>query len=104
MGSRNKLASSLILASLLASPVLAPPAPTYFSLLINAESQAKAVLDQAEKVLHAKSGAILSDSGAQSKSFVEAMKKEMEARKMRLTAAQEYQYRATDLTAQLLTL
>jgi branched-chain amino acid transport system substrate-binding protein len=79
-------------------------APTYFSLLINAESQAKAVLDQAEKVLHAKSGAILSDSGAQSKSFVEAMKKEMEARKMRLTAAQEYQYRATDMTAQLLTL
>ncbi len=78
--------------------------PYYFSLLINAESQAKAVLNQAEQVLHAKSGAILSDSGAQSKSFVEAMKKEMAARNMRLTGTQEYQYRATDMSAQLLTL
>src|SRR5947209_908173 len=38
------------------SELVTPQAgPTYFSLLINAESQAKAVLDQAEKVLHAKS-------------------------------------------------
>jgi branched-chain amino acid transport system substrate-binding protein len=79
-------------------------APYYFSLLINAESQAKAVLNQAEKVLKVKSGAIISDSGAQSKSFVEAMKKEMEARGIKLTGVQEYQYRATDMTPQLLTL
>ncbi len=79
-------------------------APYYFSLLINAESQAKAVLNQAEQVLRAKSGALLSDSGAQSKSFVEAMKKEMAGRNIRLTGAQEYQYRATDMTAQILTL
>jgi branched-chain amino acid transport system substrate-binding protein len=79
-------------------------APYYFSLLINAESQAKSVLNQAEKGLKAKSGAIISDSGAQSKSFVEAMKKEMDARGMKLTGVQEYQYRATDMTPQLLTL
>lgn len=79
-------------------------APTYFSLLINAASQAKAVMNQAENVLKAKTGAIISDSGAQSKSFVESMKKEMEARGMKLTGVQEYQYRATDMTPQLLTL
>ena len=79
-------------------------APYYFSLLINAESQAKAVLDQAQKGLHAKSGAIISDSGAQAKSFVEAMKREMDARGMKLTGVQEFQYRATDMTPQLLTL
>ena len=61
-------------------------------------------MNQAENVLKAKSGAIISDSGAQSKSFVESMKKEMEARGMKLTGVQEYQYRATDMTPQLLTL
>ncbi len=79
-------------------------APYYFSVLINAESQAKAMIDQAAKVLNAKSGAIISDSGAQAKSFVEAMKREMEARGIKLTGTQEYQYRATDMTPQLLTL
>jgi branched-chain amino acid transport system substrate-binding protein len=78
--------------------------PYYFSLLINAASQAKAMVDQAERVLKAKSGAIISDSGAQSKSFVESMKQEMAARGMKLTGVQEYQYRATDMTPQLLTL
>jgi branched-chain amino acid transport system substrate-binding protein len=78
--------------------------PYYFSLLINAASQAKAMVDQAEHVLKAKSGAIISDSGAQSKSFVESMKQEMAARGMKLTGVQEYQYRATDMTPQLLTL
>jgi branched-chain amino acid transport system substrate-binding protein len=87
------------------SELITPQAgPYYFSLLINAESQAKAVLNQAQSALHAKSGAIISDSGAQSKSFVESMKKEMAARGMTLTGVQEYQYRATDMTPQLLTL
>src|SRR5882724_9884171 len=62
------------------------------------------MVDQAAKVLNAKSGAIISDSGAQAKSFVEAMKREMDARGMKLTGTQEYQYRATDMTPQLLTL
>ena len=79
-------------------------APYYFSLLINAQSQASAMIAQAEQVLHAKSGAIISDSGAQSQSFVESMKKEMAARGLKLTGVQQYQYRATDMTPQLLTL
>jgi branched-chain amino acid transport system substrate-binding protein len=79
-------------------------APYYFSLLINAASQAQAVLNQAQNALKAKSGAIISDSGAQSKSFVESMKKEMTARGMTLTGVQEYQYRATDMAPQLLAL
>lgn len=78
--------------------------PYYFSALINAESQAKAMVGQAERALHAKSAAIISDSGAQSKSFVDSMKREMEAHGIRLTGTQEYQYRATDMTPQLLTL
>jgi branched-chain amino acid transport system substrate-binding protein len=87
------------------SELITPQAgPYYFSLLINADSQAKAVLDQAQKGLNVKSGAIISDSGAQSKSFVESMKREMDARGMKLTGVQEYQYRATDMTPQLLTL
>ena len=79
-------------------------APYYFSLLINAQSQASAVIAQAVQVLHAQSGAIISDSGAQSQSFVESMKKEMATRGMKLTGVQQYQYRATDMTPQLLTL
>ena len=79
-------------------------APYYFSMLINAESQAKVMVRQASEVLKAKSGAILSDAGAQAKSFVEAMKKEMEAKGMKVTGIQEYQYRATDMTPQLLAL
>ena len=79
-------------------------APYYFSVLINAEAQAKAMIAQAEKVLHAKSAAIISDSGAQAKSFVDVMKREMAARGIQLTGTQEYQYRATDMTPQVLTL
>lgn len=78
--------------------------PYYFSALINADSQAKAMIGQAEQVLHAKSAAIISDSGAQAKSFVDSMKREMEARGIKLTGTQEYQYRATDMTPQLLNL
>jgi branched-chain amino acid transport system substrate-binding protein len=78
--------------------------PYYFSVLINAESQAKAMVDEAITLLKAKSGAVLSDSGAQAKTFVEAIKKEMAARGMKLTGAQEYQYRATDMSPQLLAL
>jgi len=78
--------------------------PYYFSVLINAESQAKAMIAQAIALHGAKSGAILSDGGAQAKTFVEAMKKEMAARGMKNAGAQEYQYRATDMAPQLLAL
>jgi len=79
-------------------------APYYFSTLINADSQAKAMVNQAESALHAKSAAIISDSGAQAKSFVDSMKRELDARGIKLTGTQEYQYRATDMTPQLLNL
>jgi branched-chain amino acid transport system substrate-binding protein len=79
-------------------------APYAFSMLINADSQAKVVIGQAADVLKVKSGAIISDSGAQAKSFVESMKREMETRGLKLTGVQEYQYRATDMTPQLLAL
>lgn len=78
--------------------------PYYFSVLINAESQAKAMVSQAIATFGAKSGAVMSDSGAQAKTFVEALRKEMAARGMTLTGAQEYQYRATDMSPQLLNL
>lgn len=79
-------------------------APYYFSLLIDANSQAKGMVDQAAKALSAKSGAILSDSGAQANSFVAAMKQEMAARGMKLTGTEQFQYRAVDMTPQLLSL
>jgi branched-chain amino acid transport system substrate-binding protein len=73
-------------------------------MLINADSQAKVMVGQAVDAFKAKSGAIISDSGAQAKSFVESMKREMEARGLKITGIQEYQYRATDMTPQLLAL
>jgi len=79
-------------------------APYYFSTLINAETQAKHMAAQAGDVLKAKSVAILSDTGAQAKDFVQAIKQELAARNIKLTGTQEYQYRATDMTPQLLAL
>ena len=79
-------------------------APYYFSTLINAETQAKHMAAQAGDVLKAKSVAILSDTGAQAKDFVQAIKAELAKRDIKLTGTQEYQYRATDMTPQLLAL
>ena len=53
-------------------------APYYFSTLINAETQAKHMAAQAGDVLKAKSVAILSDTGAQAKDFVQAIKQELD--------------------------
>jgi branched-chain amino acid transport system substrate-binding protein len=79
-------------------------APYYFSTLINAETQAKHMAAEAGDNVKAKSVAILSDTGAQAKDFVEAVKKELTARNIKLTGTQEFQYRATDMTPQLLAL
>lgn len=79
-------------------------APYYFSTLVNADVQAKTLAAYAADVLHVHSGAILSDAGAQAKDFVQAMRKEMAARHIELSGVQEYQYRATDMTPQLLAL
>jgi branched-chain amino acid transport system substrate-binding protein len=79
-------------------------APYGFSMLANAESQAVKMVDWAEKGLKAKSAAIFSDAGAQAKTAAEAMKAELAKRNIKLTAVQEFQYNAKDMTPQLLDL
>jgi branched-chain amino acid transport system substrate-binding protein len=78
--------------------------PYAFSLLANAEAQSKLMVDHAIRSMKIQSAAILTDVGAQAKTAVEAMKAELAARKVKLAGAQEYQYRQTDMTPQLLTL
>lgn len=78
--------------------------PYAFSMLANAEAQSKLMVDHAIKTLKIKSAAILTDTGAQAKTAVEAMKTELAARNIKLAGAQEYQYRQTDMTPQLLAL
>ena len=78
--------------------------PYAFSMLANAEAQSKLMVDYAIRNMKIQSAAILTDVGAQAKTAVEAMKAELAARKIRLAGAQEYQYRQTDMTPQLLTL
>jgi len=78
--------------------------PYAFSMLANAEAQSKLMVDHAIKTLKIRSAAILTDTGAQAKTAVEAMKAELAARNIKLAGAQEYQYRQTDMTPQLLAL
>jgi ABC-type branched-subunit amino acid transport system substrate-binding protein len=79
-------------------------APYYFSTLINAEVQARKMVAEAVDVRKAKKVAILSDTGAQAKDFVTAVKKELSTRGVTITGTQEFQYRATDMTPQFLAL
>ena len=79
-------------------------APYAFSMLANAEAQSKVMVDYAVKGMKVQSAAILSDSGAQAKTAVEALKSELAARSVKLAGVQEYQYRQTDMTPQLLAL
>ncbi|MDA8250312.1 MAG: ABC transporter substrate-binding protein [Rhodospirillales bacterium] len=79
-------------------------APYYFSTLVSAAAQANKMASHAAQALHARSGAIISDSGAQAKDFVQNMRREMQAAGIKLTGVQEYQYRAIDMTPQLLAL
>jgi ABC-type branched-subunit amino acid transport system substrate-binding protein len=78
--------------------------PYAFSMLANAEAQSKLMVDYAVRGLKAQSAAILSDVGAQAKTAVEALKAELAARNVKLAGVQEYQYRQTDMTPQLLAL
>jgi branched-chain amino acid transport system substrate-binding protein len=78
--------------------------PYAFSMLANAEAQSKLMVEHAIGSMKIQSAAILTDVGAQAKTAVEAMKAELAARKVKLAGAQEYQYRQTDMTPQLLTL
>jgi branched-chain amino acid transport system substrate-binding protein len=78
--------------------------PYAFSMLANAEAQSRLMVDHAIRALKMQSAAILTDTGAQAKTAVEAMKAELAVRKVKFAGAQEYQYRQTDMTPQLLTL
>jgi len=78
--------------------------PYHFSLFVNAEFQSIAMVDYAKNVLKARSAAVIADAGAQGKFAAEALKRDMEAAGIRHTGTQEYAYRATDLTPQLLSL
>lgn len=78
--------------------------PYAFSMLANAEAQSKLMVDYAIRTMKIQSAAILTDTGAQAKTAVEAMKAELAARSIKLAGAQEYQYRQTDMTPQLLAL
>jgi branched-chain amino acid transport system substrate-binding protein len=97
----GKVASVGSTGSLLITPKLSP---YYFSTLISADAQAKSMAARVADSLKAKSVAILSDAGAQAKDFVEAIKTEFAARNITITGLQEHQYRATDMTPQLLAL
>jgi ABC-type branched-subunit amino acid transport system substrate-binding protein len=79
-------------------------APYNFSIMVSANIQAIVMAEDAAKRLGAKSAAIMSDSGAQAKSFVPAMRAELEKRGVKVTGTQEFQYQATDMTPQLLAL
>jgi len=78
--------------------------PYAFSMLANAEAQSKVMVDYAVKNMKVQSAAIFSDVGAQAKTAVEAIKAELAARNVKLAGVQEYQYRQTDMTPQLLAL
>ena len=78
--------------------------PYAFSMLANAEAQSKVMVDYAVRNMKVQSAAILSDAGAQAKTAVEAIKAELAARNVKLAGVQEYQYRQTDMTPQLLAL
>ena len=78
--------------------------PYAFSMLANAEAQSKVMVDYAVRNMKVQSAAILSDTGAQAKTAVEAIKAELAARNVKLAGVQEYQYRQTDMTPQLLAL
>ena len=78
--------------------------PYAFSMLANAEAQSKVMVDYAVRVMKVQSAALMSDSGAQAKTAVEALKAELAARNVKLAGVQEYQYRQADMTPQLLAL
>ena len=78
--------------------------PYAFSMLANAEAQSRVMVDHAVRNMKVQSAAILSDTGAQAKTAVEAIKAELAARNVKLAGVQEYQYRQTDMTPQLLAL
>lgn len=79
-------------------------APYSFSLLANTAVQARKMTQNAIDSFKPKSAAIVSDNGAQAKTFVAALKKELERTGIELKGVQEYVYNTKDVTPQLLSL
>lgn len=78
--------------------------PYSFSMLPNAETQARAMVENAIATFDAKKVAIFSDNGAQAKTAVAEIQKVLEEKGIALTGIQEYNYNSQDLTPQLLAL
>ncbi|CAN5707841.1 substrate-binding domain-containing protein [soil metagenome] len=79
-------------------------APYSFSLLANTSTQAKRMTQNAIDNFKPKTAAIISDNGAQAKTFVAALKTELEQAGIELKGTQEYVYNSKDVTPQLLAL
>jgi branched-chain amino acid transport system substrate-binding protein len=79
-------------------------APYQFSLLPSAEAQGEGMANFAINVLKAKSAAILTDTGAQSKAGTPVIKSVLEKAGVKVTGAADFAYGAEDMTPQLLSL
>ncbi len=79
-------------------------APYGFSDYFSSDAYAKAMVDYVADVLKAKRVGIIADNSAQSKGVVADYKKYIAARGLTLSGEAEHEFRATDVTPQLLTL
>lgn len=87
------------------SPAINPAtAPYVFSTLPNTAAQGGALVAYLKNVMKVPSVAILADDGANSKSLVEVLGKQLQEAGITLTQAQSFQFGSTDMTPQLLSL
>jgi branched-chain amino acid transport system substrate-binding protein len=87
------------------SSELTPKVANYhFSIIPSSDVQVVAMVNYAVDVLKAKSLAWISDNGGQAKTGLEAARVQAKARNVAFLGAQEFPYRATDVTPQMLTL
>jgi ABC-type branched-subunit amino acid transport system substrate-binding protein len=78
--------------------------PYHFSMSATSVDWATAMVDYAVDTAKAKSGAVLGDNGAFSKDAAAALKRHMAERNLSLTGEEEYAFRTTDMTPQMLSL
>ncbi|HVZ45508.1 MAG TPA: ABC transporter substrate-binding protein [Ramlibacter sp.] len=81
-----------------------PQAPYSFASFSAMDTNIKAMVDYAVKTHGAKTFALLGNNGSNSKLSVDAMKKELESRRLTITGIQEYAIAARDMVPQLLDL
>ncbi len=87
------------------STALTPAVSNYhFSIIPPADVQGRAMVDYAVDVLKAKTIAYIGDNGAQAKSAFEEMKIHAPKRGVKLVASQEFEFRASEITPQILSL